>query len=90
MMLYCISAFHEAIGEAIGLSVGTPKHLQALGLMPNSITRKSVDINFLYRMALDKVVFLPFAYVIGKERYNCHWHLLRYIIVINHYFFISR
>ncbi|XP_063906730.1 angiotensin-converting enzyme [Zophobas morio] len=78
-------AFHEAIGEAIGLSVGTPKHLQSLGLVQNSVEDSAVDINFLYSMALDKVVFLPFAYVvdkwrydvfkgnIGKDQYNCHW-----------------
>ncbi|XP_060523449.1 angiotensin-converting enzyme [Cylas formicarius] len=82
-------AFHEAIGEAISLSVGTPTHLQALGLLQTSIEDSAVDINFLYSMALEKVVFLPFAYVmdkwrydvfsgkIGKEEYNCHWHLLR-------------
>ncbi|XP_056647590.1 angiotensin-converting enzyme [Diorhabda sublineata] len=81
-------AFHEAIGEAIGLSVGTPKHLQALGLVQKSIDRIAVDINFLYSMALDKVAFLPFAFVmdkwrydvfkgdIQKEEYNCHWWLL--------------
>ncbi|KAL1491740.1 hypothetical protein ABEB36_012291 [Hypothenemus hampei] len=82
-------AFHEAIGEAIGLSVGTPKHLQALGLVPVSVDDTAVDINFLYKMALDKIAFLPFAFVmekwrydvfngkIGKEEYNCHWHILR-------------
>ncbi|VEN53345.1 unnamed protein product [Callosobruchus maculatus] len=83
-------AFHEAVGEAIGLSVGTPKHLQALGLMPATGYRSKnlVDINYLYKMALDKVVFLPFALVMDKWRsdvfsgkvdkgqYNCHWHLL--------------
>nr|CAI5824256.1 unnamed protein product [Callosobruchus analis] len=83
-------AFHEAVGEAIGLSVGTPKHLQALGLMPATGYRSKnlVDINYLYKMALDKIVFLPFALVmdkwrsdvfsgkVGKEQYNCHWHLL--------------
>jgi len=70
--------------------VGTPKHLQALGLVPVSIDDTAFDINFLYQMALDKVAFLPFAYVmdrwrfdifngkIGKEQYNCHWHILRY------------
>uniref|UniRef100_A0A6P7FKT6 Angiotensin-converting enzyme n=1 Tax=Diabrotica virgifera virgifera TaxID=50390 RepID=A0A6P7FKT6_DIAVI len=82
-------AFHEAIGEAIGLSVGTPRHLQALGLVQKSIDRVAVDINFLYSMALDKIVFLPFALVmdkwrydvfkgvVQKEEYNCHWWLLR-------------
>ncbi|XP_023311938.1 angiotensin-converting enzyme-like [Anoplophora glabripennis] len=78
-------AFHEAIGEAIGLSVSTPRHLQALGLVQPSVDDTAVDINYLYSMALEKVAFLPFAYVmdkwrydvfkgeIGKDQYNCHW-----------------
>ncbi|KAK9881011.1 hypothetical protein WA026_014354 [Henosepilachna vigintioctopunctata] len=78
-------AFHEAIGEAIGLSVGTPRHLQALGLVQTSVEETSVDINYLYAMALDKVVFLPYAYIMDKWRYdifkrervkdqlNCNW-----------------
>lgn len=88
---YIFLAFHEAIGEAIGLSVSTPRHLQALGLVQASVEDTSVDINFLYSMALEKVVFLPFAYVmdkwrydvfrgdIGKDQYNCHWWRLRFV-----------
>ncbi|KAB0802628.1 hypothetical protein PPYR_04814 [Photinus pyralis] len=78
-------AFHEAIGEAIGLSVGTPRHLQALGLVQTSVDDSAVNINYLYMMALDKVAFLPFTYLmdkwrydvfkgdIYKDQYNCHW-----------------
>ncbi|KAF5275952.1 hypothetical protein FQA39_LY00748 [Lamprigera yunnana] len=78
-------AFHEAIGEAIGLSIGTPRHLQALGLVQMSVEDSAVDINFLYNTALDKVAFLPFTYLmdkwrydvfkgdIYKDQYNCHW-----------------
>ncbi|KRT82001.1 Peptidase, partial [Oryctes borbonicus] len=81
--------FHEAIGEAIGLSVGTPKHLQQIGLVQTSVDDLSVDVNFLYSMALDKVAFLPFSYVldkwrndifrgeITKDQYNCEWWRLR-------------
>lgn len=63
-------AFHEAIGEAIGLSVGTPRHLQSLGLVQTSVENLEVDINFLYAMALDKLPFLPFAYIMDKWRYE--------------------
>ncbi|CAH0553232.1 unnamed protein product [Brassicogethes aeneus] len=81
-------AFHEAIGEAIGLSVITPSHLQSLGLIQNSVENTAVDINFLYSIALEKLAFLPFAYVmdkwrkdvfkgvINKNQYNCHWWIL--------------
>lgn len=91
-VFWFIAAFHEAIGEAIGLSAGTPKHLQALGLVPVSVEDSAVDINYLYQMALDKIAFLPFAFVmdkwrydvfngkVGKEEYNCHWHILRQVL----------
>ncbi|KAK9731654.1 Angiotensin-converting enzyme [Popillia japonica] len=81
--------FHEAIGEAIGLSVGAPKHLQQIGLVQTSVDDLPVDVNFLYSMALDKVAFLPFSYVldkwrydifkgeITKDQYNCEWWRLR-------------
>lgn len=83
-----VEGFHEAIGEAIGLAVGNPKHLQTLGLLHHSIDDSGVDINYLYATALDKVVFLPFALVMDKWRYdvfrgsvvkhdyNCHWWML--------------
>ena len=29
------AAFHEALGDAIGLSVSTPRHLQRIGLLNN-------------------------------------------------------
>lgn len=81
--------FHEAIGDAIGLSVATPKHLQKLGLVHKSVDDTAHDINFLFALAMDKVVFLPFALSldtwrwdifekkINKDQYNCHWWLLR-------------
>lgn len=30
--------FHEAVGEIMSLSAATPKHLQALGLLPTNFT----------------------------------------------------
>jgi peptidyl-dipeptidase A len=53
--------FHEAIGDAIGLAVETPKHLQCvLGLnMGIDCQRESFDfksdMNFLYFKILNKV-----------------------------------
>ncbi|XP_058056752.1 angiotensin-converting enzyme [Anopheles bellator] len=81
--------FHEALGDAISLSVASPKHLQNLGLVQKSVDDTAHDINFLFSLAMEKVVFLPFALAleawrydvfskrIRKEQYNCHWWLLR-------------
>uniref|UniRef100_A0A8D3C8G2 Angiotensin-converting enzyme n=1 Tax=Scophthalmus maximus TaxID=52904 RepID=A0A8D3C8G2_SCOMX len=56
--------FHEAIGDVLALSVSTPKHLQSIGLLDKS------DINFLMSMALDKIAFLPFGYLMDQWRWK--------------------
>ncbi|KAL9874336.1 angiotensin-converting enzyme-like isoform 2-T9 [Glossina fuscipes fuscipes] len=82
-------AFHQAIGDAVGLSVSTPKHFQTLGLLQRSVDESSYDINYLFSMAIDKVAFLPFALALDNWRYdifsgnankhmmNCHYWNLR-------------
>ncbi|XP_046420829.1 angiotensin-converting enzyme [Neodiprion pinetum] len=81
--------FHEAVGEAVALSVATPRHFQAIGLAPRYSVEPSADINYLFALAMDKVVLLPFSLtmdkwrwdlfnrVVNREEYNCHWHRLR-------------
>ncbi|XP_076240177.1 angiotensin-converting enzyme Ance-3 isoform X2 [Calliopsis andreniformis] len=80
--------FHEAIGEAVALSVATPRHLQTLGLGNKYIDESTADINYLFTLAMDKLVMLPFSIAmdrwrwdvfrgyINREDYNCHWHRL--------------
>ncbi|CAG0918117.1 unnamed protein product [Notodromas monacha] len=81
--------FHEAIGDTLALSVATPKHLQTIGLLTNYQESLEADINYLLAMALDKIAFLPFAYVMDSWRWdlfgnatqaevmNGHWWNLR-------------
>ena len=64
------SAFHEAIGDTIALSVLTPTHFKAIGLLDSDRTSYEQDINFLMEMALTKFVFLPFGYLMDKWRWN--------------------
>jgi hypothetical protein len=85
--------FHEAVGDVIALSVLTPKHLRQIGLLEaDSLTEDhEATTNYLFLQGLQKVVFLPFAYVIdlwrwdvfkGKitsENYNCEWWKLRWV-----------
>ncbi|XP_043273718.1 angiotensin-converting enzyme [Venturia canescens] len=78
--------FHEAVGEAIALSVGTPKHLETLGLVNKYVNEPAADINYLFSLAMEKLVLLPFSIavdrwrwdvfrgVVHREEYNCHWH----------------
>uniref|UniRef100_A0A6Q2XA23 Angiotensin-converting enzyme n=1 Tax=Esox lucius TaxID=8010 RepID=A0A6Q2XA23_ESOLU len=81
--------FHEAIGDVMSLSVSTPKHLASIGLLPNATNDPESDINYLLKMALEKIAFLPFGYLIDQwrwnvfsghtppERYNADWWHLR-------------
>jgi peptidyl-dipeptidase A len=78
--------FHEAIGDAIALSI-TPKYLEQVGLLDR--VPPANDTLLLLRQALDKVAFLPFGLLIDQwrwrvfsgdippSRYNAAWWELR-------------
>lgn len=79
--------FHEAIGDAVALSI-TPKYLVNIGLLDKE-PDASKDIGLLLYQALDKIAFLPFGLLVDKWRwdvfsgatslqeYNAHWWHLR-------------
>ena len=73
MIIICsflfLIGFHEAIGDTMALAVQTPAHLQSVGLLSNVSPSNESDINYLLKSALDKVVFLPFAYTIDQFRW---------------------
>jgi peptidyl-dipeptidase A len=80
--------FHEAIGDALTLSI-TPEYLKSLKLLDSVPKDDKGLINFQLKDALEKVAFLPFGRMIdqwrwdvfsGKvkpEQYNKHWWDLR-------------
>lgn len=61
--------FHEAVGDTIALSVNTPKYWQQIGLTDEAQNSRGAKINQLYRMALDKVVVIPFIHALESFRY---------------------
>jgi peptidyl-dipeptidase A len=79
--------FHEAVGDAIALSV-TPDYLVKIGLLDEAPMGGS-EIAPLLKMAMDKIAFLPFGLLIdqwrwkvfsgefGPEDYNASWWQLR-------------
>ncbi len=79
--------FHEAVGDTIALSV-TPEYLKQIGLI-EAVPPASGDIDYLLKLALEKVAFLPFGLMIDKWRwevfsgevkpevYNKAWWVLR-------------
>ena len=61
--------FHEAIGDTMALAVETPSHLKAIGLLKDDHKSFEADINHLFKSALQKIVFLPFAYTVDQYRW---------------------
>jgi peptidyl-dipeptidase A len=57
----------------MALSVGTPKHLEAIDLLQqgqlSSEDAYKQDINFLLYQALQKIAFLPFGFLIDNYRW---------------------
>lgn len=60
--------FHEALGDAVALSV-TPEYLKEVNLI-DEVPPPSKDIGLLLRSALDKVAFLPFGLMVDKWRWQ--------------------
>jgi peptidyl-dipeptidase A len=61
--------FHEAIGDAIALSI-TPRYLKTLGLLKDTSPDEKSVINVQMKDALEKIAFLPFGLVIDKWRWD--------------------
>ncbi|CAF4766054.1 unnamed protein product, partial [Rotaria sp. Silwood2] len=63
------ASFHEAIGDTIGIFAISPTHLITLGFLDENVVNSHYEINYLLRLALQKVAFLSFAYVMDKYRF---------------------
>ncbi len=61
--------FHEAVGDTMALAVQTPNHLYELGLLEEVVESYEADINFLLQQAMERVMFLPFGYLIDQYRW---------------------
>jgi peptidyl-dipeptidase A len=61
--------FHEAIGDALTLSI-TPQYLKSLGLLAAIPKDDKGLINVQMKDALEKVAFLPFGLLIDKWRWD--------------------
>jgi peptidyl-dipeptidase A len=62
--------FHEAIGDAIALSI-TPNYLVQIGLLDQAkVPAPDKDLGLLLKQAMDKVAFLPFGLLVDKWRWG--------------------
>jgi len=86
--------FHEGVADILSLAVGTATYFQKLGLLGEEVDigDEETNINILFDMALERIAFLPFGYLVDKFRWdvysgrtsldnmNCHWWKLRHEI----------
>ncbi|XP_023569866.1 angiotensin-converting enzyme-like protein Ace3 isoform X2 [Octodon degus] len=82
-------AFEEAVGSVIALSASSQKHLFSTGLISLQRQDSEEEINFLMGIALEKIAFIPFSYLVDvfrwkvfdgtiiKDIYNQEWWNLR-------------
>lgn len=61
--------FHEAVGDTMMLAM-TPRYLSSVGLAPEPSQSHEAVINQQFKMALDKVAFLPFGLLVDKWRWQ--------------------
>lgn len=54
----------------VALSVSTPGHLHKIGLLDRVVDDDELDLNYLYSLALDKIAFLPFGYLLDQWRWK--------------------
>ena len=83
--------FHEGVADILSIAVNTASYFKRLNLLDEDLddTEKETNINILFNMALSKLVFMPFGYLVDKYRWdlysgladeddlNCHWVKLR-------------
>jgi peptidyl-dipeptidase A len=60
--------FHEALGDAVALSV-TPEYLLEIGLI-DALPSPESDLGLLMRDALNKIAFLPFGLLVDQWRWR--------------------
>jgi peptidyl-dipeptidase A len=72
--------FHEAIGDTMTLSL-TPAHLHKIGLVPEQTLDDKAVINAQMKLALDKIVFLPWGKLVDQWR----WKVFSGEITPDHY-----
>ncbi|KAM6174547.1 angiotensin-converting enzyme [Erethizon dorsatum] len=82
-------AFEEAVASMITLSASSQKHLFSTGLLGLQHQDSEEEINFLMGIALEKIAFIPFSYMVDmfrwkvfdgtiqKDIYNQEWWNLR-------------
>ncbi len=61
--------FHEAIGDALTLSI-TPAYLKKIGLTSATSTDQKALINVQMKNALEKIAFLPFGKLVDQWRWD--------------------
>jgi len=63
-------AMHEAVGDAIALSVSTPEYLHKLNLLESPQMNDQQEINFLMQQALRTLPAMPYSYALESWRWE--------------------
>ncbi len=62
--------FQEAVGDIFALTAGSSSYLNDIGLLPKYDPDTELEMNMLYLLALNKIAFLPFGYLVDKWKWE--------------------
>ena len=73
------------MADILSLAVGTASYYQKLGLLSKDVdvADEETNINILFAMALQRLAFMPFGYLVDKYR----WDLYRFVLILFFVFF---
>ena len=67
-------AFLEGVADISSLAIGTGTYYQRLGLIKDDVDigDEETNINILFSMALQRLAFMPFGYLVDKYRWDLY------------------
>ncbi|XP_033215787.1 angiotensin-converting enzyme-like isoform X2 [Belonocnema kinseyi] len=65
-----IPGFNEAIADIFTLTIMNPRHLEKVGFLKHYSDDKQTTINYLFQLALQKIVVLPYSLALDLHRWN--------------------
>ena len=76
----CLNVHQIGVADILSLAVGTASYYQKLGLLSKDVdvADEETNINILFAMALQRLAFMPFGYLVDKYRWDLYRYLLNY------------
>ena len=65
-------AFHDGVAASLTLAVNSPSYFKRIDSLDKNRNVTQMDINFLFKVAMNKLVSMPFRYLVSKYWWNLY------------------